>query len=114
MPRLSMIRLAVAFLAATIARGQVDRVSYTVEYRKDVLDRAFVTATLAGKPDGTALEIQIPTWSPGAYEIKPYYKRILAMSARDAMGTVLELAKENDLTWKLPASTEWPISSGPA
>jgi predicted metalloprotease with PDZ domain len=97
------------FLAASgIVSAQVERVSYTVEYRAEVLDRAFVSATISGKPDGP-LDVQIPTWSPGAYEVKPFWKRILAVAARDAKGTALEVTHPDNLTWKIAAATDWPV-----
>jgi predicted metalloprotease with PDZ domain len=100
---------ACVVLLAPVLRAQVEQVSYSVEYRADVLDRAFVTATLAGKPDGVPLEVQIPTWSPGAYEIKPFFKRILNVTAKDSKGEALAVTRSNDLTWKIGASPEWPI-----
>jgi predicted metalloprotease with PDZ domain len=107
-----VIRSFRTFAAAAVlvlaAPAQVDRVSYTVEYRPDVLDRAFVTATLAGKPDGP-VDVQIPTWSPGAYEIKPFHKRILNVTARDASGAALDVGRRDDLTWKIPATDAWPV-----
>jgi predicted metalloprotease with PDZ domain len=95
-------------LFAAAAPAQVERVSYTVEYRAEVVDRAFVGATISGKPDGP-IDVQIPTWSPGAYEIKPFYKRILNFSARDAKGGAIEVTRPDQLTWKIAATTDWPV-----
>jgi predicted metalloprotease with PDZ domain len=97
-----------ALLVCAPGAAQVEHVSYTVEYAPDILDRAFVKATLSGKPDGP-IEVQIPTWSPGAYEIKPFSKRILNVAARDAKGGALEVAHPDELTWKIAATTEWPV-----
>jgi predicted metalloprotease with PDZ domain len=89
--------------------AQVERVSYGVEYRAEVRDRAFVTATFSGKAESRPLDVQIPSWSPGAYEIKPFHKRILNFAAKDAKGATLEVTKPDELTWRIAASRDWPI-----
>jgi predicted metalloprotease with PDZ domain len=108
-PRHRGVFSALLFLfLAGAAAAQVEKVVYTVEYRREVLDRAFVTATVAGKANGP-IDVQIPTWTPGAYEIKPFYKRILSVAARDAKGVALAVTHPDNLTWHVEASADWPI-----
>jgi predicted metalloprotease with PDZ domain len=103
-----LLAACLALLCRALA-AQVDAVAYTVEYRADVRDRAFVSATLSGKPAGP-VEVQIPTWSPGAYELKPFHKRILNLAARDAGGGALAVARVDDLTWRVAETTSWPVT----
>ena len=63
-----------------------------------------------GKARRRRIDVQIPTWSPGAYEIKPFYKRILnARRARREGHGARGDAPRSTLTWKIAASPEWPI-----
>ncbi len=100
-------------LLLLIARGglaQVGHVSYTVEYKADVRDRCFISMTLAGKPQ-SIVTLAIPAWSPGSYELRPYHKRIVDVSATAADGTALKVSREDNLHWKVVTEGKpWPIN----
>ncbi len=100
--------LTFATLLASIVCGQASRVHYTVTVDKAVLDRTNVAMTIDGT--GTKpLSIEMPSWSPGAYEMRNYWKLLTNVAAKDSKGELLELTHlENDRWTFTPRS--WPVT----
>lgn len=102
--------LLLGLFAAGALPAQVERVSYVVVYKADVLDRAFVSAAFHGKPQDR-LAVEIPRWSPGAYELQDFWKFVENVRATDAAGKELAVAKEGDLRWNVAtAGAAWPVA----
>lgn len=103
------LRLVLASLCFTVAcAAQVASVAYTVTVKADVLDRSFVAMTVSGVAV-PSLSIEMPSWSPGAYELRNYWKLLENVKATDAEGRPLEVTHPTESRWSVGAAA-WPVT----
>ncbi|HYC78388.1 MAG TPA: hypothetical protein VEI02_12245, partial [Planctomycetota bacterium] len=105
------LRMFVALaLTAAASVAQLERVAYRVAYKAEVRDRAFVQATFFGQGEPPSA-VEIPRWSPGAYELKDFAKFLENVSAVDGAGREIAVARVEDASrWTLASKdATWPI-----
>jgi predicted metalloprotease with PDZ domain len=82
-------------------------VSYRVRLDQRAQHRAEVTLTVAGA--GEPLELWMPVWTPGAYELRTWGRNVTLVSASDGKGRALAVARTSASTFSVAAGTG-PIS----
>jgi predicted metalloprotease with PDZ domain len=92
----SLARLAAAsfLLAAAPARAEV---RYEVEPNGD---RSRIKVTMRFEAAPGPLELQMPNWSPGDYELKLHGKKVADLHGRDSAGTPVAFDHAADNSWK--------------
>lgn len=92
----SSARLAVAsfLLAAAPARAEV---RYEVEPNGD---RSRIKITMCFETAAGPIELQMPNWSPGDYELKLHGKKVADLHGRDAAGAPVAFDHAADNSWK--------------
>ncbi len=99
--------LGVCVLASWIA-AQISGVAYTVTVKADVLDRTFVSMTVSGTA-AEGVSIEMPAWSPGAYELRNYWKLLRNVEATDADGKTVSVTHPSDVRWTA-APAKMPVT----
>src|SRR5262249_35499982 len=87
-------------LGATDAAAQTSRLEldYTVKVA-DVQGQLFHVTTDIRNINQPALELSLPTWTPGWYTIENYAKNILRFQITDGAGKALPLSMTRKQTW---------------
>src|SRR4051794_31411966 len=88
--------LIAALLASATARAEV-------EYRVDLAERAAHRATVQMIVRGAAspLELSLPAWTPGAYELRTWGRNLRPLDATDGNGRALTLVRSGPSTFRV-------------
>lgn len=91
--------------ANATAQSGVPRVEYAVDLRRAQTQTIDVAMTLRGGREvwGDALEIAMPIWRPGRYQVLDLAGGIQAISAKDGEGRELPMRKFDRATWRVEA-----------
>ncbi len=92
--------LAVLLLVGSV-RAQDNGPSYQVDFA-DAINH-YVTVTMTAEVDGGAVQIMLPTWTPGSYMIREYAKSIDRIGAVDSSGNELPIEKISKNRWQIEA-----------
>ena len=86
------------FLAPVTARAQT--VSYTVSVPKPTSSLLHVVMDIRGA-QGASVDIAMPAWSPGSYNLHWAAKNVQALSAQDGSGRRLDAAMVDTSVWRI-------------
>ncbi|HEX8952814.1 MAG TPA: hypothetical protein VF945_13255, partial [Polyangia bacterium] len=91
--------LALLALAATTARAQV---SYRVSLDERAQHRATVEMTV--RAAAAPIELWMPVWTPGAYELRTWGRNVTPLAAVDADGHALAITRTGASTFRVDGS----------
>lgn len=91
-----MRAIALALLATSLARADV-------EYRVDLAerDRQRALVEMRVRSAKSPLELWMPVWTPGAYEVRTWGRNLTPVDASDANGKPLELKRTGPSTFRV-------------
>ena len=89
--------VATTIMGAASAQAQV---AYHVDFTDPVHHRAMVSATFPAAP-GETLDVKMPDWRTGAYEIRDLANGVSQFRAMDAAGKPLAARKIDKQTWRI-------------
>ncbi|HEY2743169.1 MAG TPA: PDZ domain-containing protein [Polyangia bacterium] len=102
MLRAALLALAAALTAApTAARAAV---TYRVTLDERAAHRATVEMTVTGVAAGGAVELWMPVWTPGAYEMRTWGRNVTPLDAHDGAGRALVLARSGPSTFRVDSA----------
>lgn len=96
---LFLILLLTSSSAVFAAKGKLD-IIYTVSLT-DISKQEFHVTTDIKNIDQPALDLALPTWTPGWYTVENYFKNVLRFRITDQAGKVLPLRMTRKQTWSL-------------
>jgi predicted metalloprotease with PDZ domain len=100
--RRALAAAAALAVAATVA-GAASRADAAVEYRVDLAERehnhVLIDMTVRGAP--SPLELSMPIWTPGAYEVRTWGKNVTPLSATDGDGHPLRFERTGPSTFRV-------------
>ena len=104
-PRREPLTLAPLEIATNVAKLSEGHDSYSVDFRGFAQRYLDVSMTVACP---SPCRLKMATWTPGSYLIREYARNLSRMTATDASGKPLSVAKLNKNTWEiaLPAPQE--------
>src|SRR5690606_34261700 len=82
------------------AQQTTEIIEYMVTMRNPENQRFQMQMDLSGFKEDT-LNLKLPNWSPGYYQLMQYYKNIENLSATDSNGKVIPITQLDDNTWQL-------------
>ena len=85
-----------------MAHPESQTIALTIRRLLDGAPRIELTAVF---PTREALDVQLPTWRPGRYELGQFAQYVYAMEGQTADGTWNALSKTSLHTWHVPAET---------
>src|SRR5262249_50406730 len=107
LPALSALRVALA-VALAIALGAGPAAHAAVRYRvtldERTAHRATVEMTVTGVTAG-ALELWMPVWTPGAYELRTWGRNVTPLDADDGDGHPLGVARTGASTFRVDGAS---------
>ncbi len=107
MRKISLCVLLLLFVA-TIARAQT--VSYTVSIPKPTSSLLHVVMEIRGA-QGASVDVAMPAWSPGAYNLHWAAKNVQRLAAQDGNGRALAAAMVDTSVWRIkPAAPAIRVS----
>jgi predicted metalloprotease with PDZ domain len=83
-------------------------VQYKISY-ENPQERFLQIECLFEELQDTFLEVHLPAWRPGRYELQNYAKNVHHFKATSPQGTPLEVRKTNKNTWKIATKGEQKI-----
>jgi predicted metalloprotease with PDZ domain len=94
-----MMRLALALSICTLALPARADVEYTVDLARRLEHRADVEMTVRSAP--APLDLWMPVWTPGAYELRTWGRNLRPISASDSQGRPLTLKRTGPSTFRV-------------
>ena len=94
-----LVRVLSVLLLTLPAGAQI---AYEVEI--DTLESAWRVEGTISNPDKTDFEFWIARWTPGAYHPADYGRFVRDFEAFDSQGKMLEVVRESDSTFRIPAA----------
>src|SRR5882672_2282202 len=91
----ALVALALATSCLSTPSGR-NGVRYAVA---PVGDRSRIQVTMQFEAAAGPLELEMPSWSPGAYDLVAYGRRVEDVRWRDAAGTPVAFRHERDDSW---------------
>ncbi|MCA1815274.1 MAG: PDZ domain-containing protein [Acidobacteria bacterium] len=102
--RIALLLLLASLFAASASRasaqGNQFRVDYTVEVASTGAHLFHVTADFQGVRE-PAIDLALPTWTPGWYTVENYAKNVLRMKFTDGEGHALAHRLTRKQTWRV-------------
>jgi predicted metalloprotease with PDZ domain len=96
----SVLILLFVLSHSAAAQSRKFQVDYTVKIAS-LQDRLFHVTAEVSNIDQSAVELSLPTWTPGWYTIENYYKNVLRFQITDAKGTRLPQTMTRKQTWRI-------------
>src|ERR1700681_493991 len=107
MRKISVFLLCGLFVPA-IARAQT--VSYTVSIPKPTSSLLHVVMEIRGT-QGPSVDVEMPAWSPGSYNLHWAAKNVVRLAAEDGNGRPLAVAMVDTSVWRIkPAAPAIRVS----
>jgi predicted metalloprotease with PDZ domain len=99
---LSLVLVPSSSLARTAqpARAAAERISLAVSMDQPSTHYFHVVMRVDGIP-GDALDVKLPAWTPGYYQIMDYARNVLNFHAEDSAGLAIGWEKTTKNTWRL-------------
>ncbi len=95
-----LVLVLLTFTQAAVAqKGKLD-INYTVSLT-DVAKQEFHITTDIKNINQPALDLALPTWTPGWYTVENYFKNVARFRITDVNGKVLPLRMTRKQTWRL-------------
>ncbi|MEL6181954.1 MAG: PDZ domain-containing protein, partial [Myxococcota bacterium] len=79
-------------------------IAYTLQLPNPNNHLVEIAITFPIRGDGTALEVSLPSWSPGSYLMREYARRVQEFQAFDAQDRPLTARKIAKGTWSIPVT----------
>ena len=97
-----MLRAGLLALALTAASATARAaVTYRVTLDERAAHRATVELTVTGVAAGSAVELWMPVWTPGAYEMRTWGRNVTPLDAHDGAGRTLAFARSGPSTFRV-------------
>lgn len=102
--------IAVSLLVHGAARAQSPAVNYTLTPDKRPATH-FLHIAVQVNSTAPYVDVAMPAWSPGAYNIHNAWRNVQELSAADETGASLEFAKIDKQTWRIKRQTGRTITA---
>ena len=100
LPAMRVHRLGTALWALLCPSLAAQEVAYALRIQDRAAQVAEVTATFPAAGHD-ALELFLPTWSPGFYRLENHHEQVIGFAARGDDGTPLGVEKPRDNRWRV-------------
>jgi predicted metalloprotease with PDZ domain len=112
-PRAVRYFLAALVLLAlgAVAQAQTAPVSYTVTLDKRPTSHFIHIALSVENSAAPSIDVAMPAWSPGAYNIHNAWRNVQEFSAADETGAPLKIEKTDKQTWRIHRQTGRTITA---
>src|SRR5690606_7026758 len=84
----------------SLAQNNTSKIEYTVSMKNPENQRFQMQMDLIGFKEDT-LNLKLPNWSPGYYQLMHYYENIENLNATDTNGQVIPITRLDNNTWQL-------------
>ncbi len=95
------LMLAVGFGLQVLALAQSGPVSYTVTLDKNATTHFLHIAAQVNRGGAPSIDVAMPAWSPGSYNIHNAWRNVQEFSATDENGAPLKFEKIDKQTWRV-------------
>src|SRR5712692_1016729 len=95
------LMLAVGFGLQVLALGQSGPASYHVILDKNPSTHFAHIAVQVSRGSATSVDVAMPAWSPGSYNIHNAWRNVQEFSATDESGAPLKFEKIDKQTWRV-------------
>src|SRR5947209_17057396 len=86
---------------AALASAQTGPVSYTVALDPQPSSHMLHISLQVGGVGAPSVDVAMPAWSPGAYNIHNAWRQVQEFSATDGGGAALKFEKVDKQTWRV-------------
>lgn len=96
-----ILSVSLLLVLNTAAGAQTGPVSYTVTLDKKPTSHFVHVALTVGSGNAASIDVAMPAWSPGAYNIHNAWRNVQEFSSSDETGAQLKFEKIDKQTWRV-------------
>jgi len=94
---------------AASAGGETPMIRYHLTFEEAREHRVHVRMTVPEAPAG-GFEVAMPVWTPGSYLVREFARNVSDLSAADARGVALPVAKRDKNTWRVETAAAGAVT----